>query len=130
MAEHPNVDLLKKGYAAFAEGDMAALTELFDQDATWHVPGESPISGDHIGRDAIFGFFGQLATLSGGTFKNDPHDLLANDEHGVGLSNVTGSREGKELNIKEIEVYNLKDGKVIEVWTFTDDQQASDEFWS
>ncbi len=130
MAEHPNVTLLKKGYAAFAEGDMAALTELFDQGATWHVPGESPISGDHIGRDAIFGFFGQLVELSGGTFKNESHDILANDEHGVGLSNITGSREGKELNMKETEVFNLKDGKVTEVWTFPEDQQASDEFWS
>ncbi len=130
MAEHPNIALLKKGYVAFGEGDMETLTELFDPDATWHVPGESPIAGDHKGRDAIFAFFGQLAVLSNGTFKVETHDILADDEHGVGLSNSTGSREGKELNIKEIQVFHLKDGKVTEAWSFPEDTRASDEFWS
>ena len=130
MAEHPNISLLKKGYAAFAEGDMETLTELFDQDATWHFPGESLISGDHKGREAVFAFFGQLAVLSNGTIKVETHDILANDEHGVGLTNITANREGKELNLNETQVYHLKDGKAIEVWTFSENQRALDEFWS
>jgi ketosteroid isomerase-like protein len=130
MAEHPNVTLLKKGYEAFGKGDMGTLSELFDQDATWHVPGESPLAGDHIGRDAVFAFLGQTATLTGGTVKAEPHDILANDEHGVGLINMTASREGKELNTKEIHVMHIKDGKVTEVWSFPEDQRSSDEFWS
>jgi hypothetical protein len=109
---------------------MGTLSELFDQDATWHVPGESPLAGDHIGRDAVFAFLGQTATLTGGTVKAEPHDILANDEHGVGLINMTASREGKELNTKEIHVMHIKDGKVTEVWSFPEDQRSSDEFWS
>ncbi|MEE9516756.1 MAG: nuclear transport factor 2 family protein [Candidatus Adiutricales bacterium] len=130
MAEHPNVTLLKKGYEAFGKGDMGTLSELFDQDATWHEPGENPLSGDHKGRDAVLGFLGQLAVLSNGTIKAETHDILANDEHGVGLINVTGSREGKELNIKTAHVFHIKDGKVTEVWSFPEDQRANDEFWS
>ena len=130
MAEHPNIALLKKGYEAFGAGDMATLTELFDPDATWHFPGEGPLAGDHIGRDAVFAFFGQVAALSGGTIKVEAHDLLANDEHGVGMVNMTASREGKELNAKEVQVSHIKDGKIIEAWSFPEDVRVSDEFWS
>lgn len=130
MAENPNVALIKKAYEAFSQGDMATLTELFHEDASWHMPGENPLSGDYIGRDAIFGMLGQVAVLTGGTFKSEPHDILANDEHGVAMTNVSGSREGKELNMKEIDVTHIKDGKFIECWSFYEDDRRNDEFWS
>lgn len=76
MTEHPNIAILKKGYEAFGEGDMATLNELFDPSVTYHVPGNSQISGDYQGRDAVFGFFGKLAELSGGTIKIETHDFL------------------------------------------------------
>ncbi len=63
MADHPNAELLKKGYAAFASGDMAVLTELFADDVTWHVSGNSPISGTHRGREAVFAVFARTGQL-------------------------------------------------------------------
>ena len=32
MAEHPNVAGIRDGYAAFAKGDFAALTDLLAED--------------------------------------------------------------------------------------------------
>ena len=130
MAEHPNVGLLKRGYEAFAKGDMATLTELFSENIVWHVPGNNLISGEHRGRDAVFAFFGQIAQLSGGTYQVKLHDALANDEHAVALARVTGSRQGKQIEILDVAVYHISDGKVTEAWSFADDQRAEDEFWS
>ena len=67
MADHPNADLLRKGYEAFDKGDMAVLTELFAADVVWHVPGTSPISGVHRGREAVFAAFAKTVELSGGS---------------------------------------------------------------
>ena len=92
MADHPNAELLRKGYEAFDKGDMAALTELFDTDVVWHVPGTSPISGVHTGREAVFAVFAKTVELTGGSFKIELHDVLANDEHTVALTRATGSR--------------------------------------
>jgi len=39
MAEHQNVALLKKGYTAFNDADMATISELFDQAMIFHVAG-------------------------------------------------------------------------------------------
>lgn len=130
MSEHPNLALLKKGYAAFNAGDIETVAGLYDPEVVWHSPGKNQIAGDHKGLNAVLEFFGKLAELSGGTFKVEPHDLLANDEHGVCLSINTGSREGKELNMLEAHVYHIKDGKITEAWNLPYDQVKQDEFWS
>ena len=44
---------------------MAALTELFDEGASWHTPARSAREG----REATFAQFGRYAGETGGTFK-------------------------------------------------------------
>jgi len=124
------VALLRKGYEAFAKGDMATLTDLISGDVVWHVPGTSRISGEYRGRDAAFAWFGQIAELSGGTFRIEVHDILANDEHAVALTRATASRQGRQLNALDTDVYHIRNGKVTEAWSFTDDQRRAEEFWS
>ena len=130
MAEHPNVGLLSKGYEAFARGDMATLTELISEDVVWHAPGTSQISGDFRGRGAVFAWFGRIAELSGGTFRIEVHDILANDEHAVALTRATASRQGKQLNSLDTDVYHIRNGKITEAWSFTEDTRRAEEFWA
>ncbi len=130
MADHPNAELLKKGYAAFASGDMAVLTELFADDVTWHVSGNSPISGTHRGREAVFAVFARTGQLSGGTFKIDVHDVVANDVHAVALTRATASRQGRQYDAMDTDVYHMSGGKVTEFWSFAEDTKKADEFWA
>ncbi len=130
MADHPNAELLRKGYEAFDKGDMATLTELFSEDVVWHAPGSNPVSGVHRGRDAVFAALAKVTQLSGGSFKTELHDALANDEHAVALTRTTGSRQGRQLNSLEAVVYHVSNGKATEFWSFPEDQRRSDEFWS
>src|SRR3954465_12706209 len=60
MADHPNLELMKKGYDAFSKGDLESLKDLFAEDIIWHVPGNNPIAGDYKGQDEVFGFFMRL----------------------------------------------------------------------
>ena len=130
MADHPNADLLRRGYEAFGKGDMATITELFSEDLVWHLPGNNQLSGVHRGRDAVFAIFAKTTQLSGGTFKIKVHDVLANDEHAVALTRGTASRQGKQLNSLDTDVYHMSNGKVTEFWSFAEDQRLTDEFWS
>ena len=127
---HPNEELLRRGYEAFGSGDMATLNELLSDDIIWHVPGKSPVSGDYKGKDQVFQFFGQIVQMTGGSFKNEIHDLLANNEHGTVLVTTTADREGKHLDDRQVHVFHLKDGKTTEFWNHSGDQYALDEFWS
>jgi SnoaL-like domain len=55
MTEHPNIELTRRAYDAFAKGDLAALSEFIADDATWHVQGVGELSGDYHGRDEVCG---------------------------------------------------------------------------
>ena len=130
MAEHPNVERLRKGYAAYSSGDMETITELFDESILWHVAGRSQLAGDYKGRDAVFGFFGKLMELSNGTSAVEVHDILANDEHGIALVTGTATRGDKSFSGQDVHTFHLRDGKVVEFWDSPIDQYESDEFWS
>ena len=127
---HPNVDLLNQGYDAFDKGDLDTVRERFAPDIVFHVPGNSPISGDYRGIDEVFGFFGKLVELSGGTFRLERHAVLADDEHGIVLHTLNAERNGKTLSQKAVDVHHLRDGKTTEFWGFSEDTAAADEFWS
>ena len=127
---HPNEELLSRGFEAFSKGDMGAVAALFADDIVWHSPGRGPLSGDHRGRDQVLGLFAKQAELTGGTFRVEVHDLLANDEHGVALTTARGERGGKAWEGKSVLVFHVREGKATEVWLHPDDLYASDEFFS
>jgi uncharacterized protein len=82
---HPNEELTRRAYDAFSRGDVDTLRQLFADDAVFHEPGRNPVSGDHQGIDQILAFLGLLAARSGGTYRVPLHDVVANDQHAVGL---------------------------------------------
>jgi uncharacterized protein len=130
VTEHPNVELARRGYDAFAKGDMAALAELIADDVVWHVQGTGPLSGTYHGRDEVFGFFGRLAEETGGTFRLDVHDVLANDEHAVTLCVLSATRGEKSIEMPVANVSHMRDGKVTEFWTAITDPVATIDFWA
>ena len=127
MAEHPNAARIRDGYAAFATGDLAVLTDLFAEDLLWHLGGRSQLAGDYRGREAVFGLFGKLMEVTGGSFRLDVHAVLADDEHAVALVFATASRDGRSITDNDAHVFHMRDGKVVEFWTAATDQYAFDE---
>jgi ketosteroid isomerase-like protein len=130
-AQHANVQQAKRAYEAFGTGDMATVSELMTDDIVWHVGGNNPLSGEYKGKDAVFGFFGQLMQLTGGSFKLEIHDILANDEHTVVLVHSSAERNGKKLDSKAVHVTHADpQGRVKEFWAFEEDSAAADAFFS
>jgi uncharacterized protein len=72
----------------------------------------------------------RLIEETGGTFRLDVHDVLANDEHAVALCTLSASRGGKPIEVPVANVSHLRDGKVTEFWDSTADPQASIDFWA
>jgi hypothetical protein len=83
-----------------------------------------------VGKEAVLGFFSLLMQESGGSFRNDVHDMLANDEHGVALVTVSATRGGESFEGNVIHVFHMSDGKMTEFWAYPEDQTRFDEFWA
>ena len=128
---HKNADIIRRGYNAFNTGDMKTLTELFDENASWHTPGRGSIAGDRMGREAVFAQFGRYGAESGGTFKAELRHLLADDEgRVVGVHHNSGVRNGKRMDVDCCIVFELKDGKVVSGREYFFNLHVWEEFWS
>jgi ketosteroid isomerase-like protein len=127
---HPNEELVRRGYAAFNTADVETLRQLFADTTVFHEPGRSPISGDYEGIDQVLGFFGTLAEQSGGTFQATLHDVVANDDHAVGLHSSDAERDGRAVRSPTVLVFHVRDGRITETWSHHHDQHDFDAFWA
>jgi uncharacterized protein len=128
--ETSNVELVRKGFEAFAAGNMAALGELFDSNATWHSAAAGILKGDYRGRDAIFAMFGLLHQETGGTFRSTPGAMAASGDKVFVQTKVSGERQGRKLQDGEVIVFTLGDGRVREVHLYNENYPAALAFWS
>jgi uncharacterized protein len=78
--------------------------------------------------DAILGFFARTMEVTGGTFRVELHDVLANEEHAVAIYVSRGQREGRTLDNKNVLVSHIRNGRLVEAWQLSEDQYAADEF--
>ena len=132
MADHPSVDLVRRGYEAFSKGDFDTLRrDIFSEDVVFHVGGNNLLAGDYKGIDEVFGCLGRLAEETGGTFNLDVHDILANDEHGVALLRASAERQGKRLeDDNNANVFHINNGRMTEVWALAEDTTRFDALFS
>jgi ketosteroid isomerase-like protein len=130
VAQHPNVELMRRAERAFSTADSATLGEILSDDIVVHVPGRSALAGDHRGRDAILAYNQRIFELSGGTYENEVHEILATDEHIVVLQRNRARRGQRTLDINEALVLHARDGRILEVWELYTDQNQFDDFWS
>jgi ketosteroid isomerase-like protein len=127
---HPNEELVRRGYDAFSTGDMDTLRGLFASDIVWHPSTQGPLSGDKHGVEEVLQFFGQTMALSEGSFRVEVHDVVAGDDHAVGLQIGRATRGERRLEDHGVLVFHIRAGKVTEVWQYLEDQSAVAQFWS
>ena len=127
---HPSETLIRRLYAARARSDLDTVRAILAADIVWHEPGpDSPFTGHLRGADAVLGMHAQAMALTGGTFRLELHDVLANDDHVVALVNWSAERGGRRLTGREVAVYHVRDGRVTEAWFHPDDAATVESFW-
>ena len=128
---HANEELVRQGYKAFSEGDMDTLGSLFAADAVHSATGNSPVSGDYNGPEAILAYYGKLFELSDGTFNVELKAVrVEGDDTVVTTHRDRGQRGGKTLDQDEDLTFTISDGKITRIVEDHSDQAAYDAFWS
>lgn len=131
MAEHPHAALVRRGFEAFSRGDMDTLRELMAKDATHHVPGTHPLSGDFKGQDAIIDMYRRLGEETDGTMRLEMLGICADGRgHAVGMCRVTAERQGKHLDDTGCIVFRVVGDKITDLDECVEDIDKSDDFWS
>jgi ketosteroid isomerase-like protein len=126
---HPNRDLIQRAYDAFNRGDIPTVLGILDKEIRWHVPGQSPLSGDYVGHEQVLGFFQKSMELSGGTLRIELHDIVASDMAGFVLCTVSATRSGQHAGFLAVHVWRVFDGRAVEFREFQGDEATESKFW-
>jgi ketosteroid isomerase-like protein len=126
---HPGEELIRQTFEAFSKGDVETFAALLADDVVFHFPGRGPLAGDHRGKTQVLATLAKQGELTGGTFRVEVHDILANDEHAVALAVARAERGGRTWEDNAVLVFHIRNGKVAETWLHPTDQYAGDEFF-
>jgi ketosteroid isomerase-like protein len=125
MEEHPNAVLFRKAMESMKGGDFQAYMDWIADDVEWwHIGSSEPIRG----KEALMAN-GQ-EQMGKWSITGELHDVVANDDHLIALSDNTATRDGKEFRYRTAEICHIRDGKVTHRWSFSDDTQAINEFFA
>jgi uncharacterized protein len=130
VSTHPNAALMRAGYQAYTTGDLASLSNHVSDDFAFNFSGRSPLAGVYRGLPEVIKLFTRQFELTRGDFQVVPQKILADDETGIALIRVRGTRGTRRLDAPGINVCHFQDGKLAEYWSYTYDQYVVDEFWS
>ncbi len=127
---HPNAEIVLKSVEYFKAGNIAGLLEVFADDLVVHVPPGHQLSGEYKGnRQFIEQFIGKVMELTEGV-QLEIHDVLASDDHAVGLYKIRAERGGTVYEWQHVNVYHLGGGQITEFWWTPFNQQTVAELFA
>ncbi len=115
-------DTIKGIYAAFAEGDIEALLEVFDPEINWTEAEGFPYGGTYVGPDAVLeNVFIKLGTEWEG-WTAIPYELISERDTVVALGEYCGTYKltGKSIKAPFVHVWKFIDEKVVSFQQHTD----------
>jgi ketosteroid isomerase-like protein len=131
MGHEQNRETVRRGYEAFAQGDMETLMSLYTDDAVHVVPGSSQISGAHKGKESILELYGRLFDLTEGRLSLQLEEVLSDGgDRVVSIHRSTMERNGDVMRETEALLFTFVDGKVAEIQDFFGDIEANDRFFA
>lgn len=125
-----NIEVAKTYIRAAQTGDQALLASAISPDVVWHQPGSNRFSGTHHGLGAVGAMLGGMMEVSQGSFAITRADhFMANGDWVAVQLAFAAERNGIRLDQPGVDLLRVADGKIVEVWLFSSDQEAEDRFW-
>jgi ketosteroid isomerase-like protein len=127
--EHPNALLIRQAWLAVANSDIDTLMALWADDIVWHVTGNNPWKGDHVGHEAVLEYLAQVGE-AGDAYDTTLESVLANDEYAAAVCHVSSKRGDRVLEVDQVLFGRFEGRRIKEIWTLSLDPSAVDRFWS
>jgi uncharacterized protein len=104
---------------------------LLADDVVLHAAGRHPLAGEFAGKQAFLDAYTKTLAALGGTVEAVAiQDLLVGPERAVALVRERATRGEQVLEFDRVNVYRLRDGQIVEIWSYDFDPYALDAFWA
>jgi ketosteroid isomerase-like protein len=124
-----NAEVVRTALDAFARRDLDRLVDCLADDITWHTPGVGMLAGDFQGRAAVRDYLERAVALTEGTLHVRPVDFLVGQDHVAAVVDISGTRSGRTLADRAVQLFRLRDGRITERRIYPANQKAFDTFW-
>lgn len=120
---------VRAAYTRFLR-DPDQVWDLLSPDVVFHVAGAHPLSGDHVGREAVRRYVAAVTEAAHGRGGFSVTSAFVEDSGELLLVEGTAFH-GEEPFVRTIvHLIRLRDGVVVEFWDNPFDQPAEDRFWT
>ena len=121
MSVEKNVETIRKVYAAYARGDLAAVLDAFADDIQWITPGTTALAGERTGKEEVAGFFRTMEE-QWEMLAFEPGEYVASGERVVALGRyeVRSRRTDCTAASHWAMVWTIRNGKVTQLQEYTD----------
>lgn len=131
VTDHPSAGLIRQFYASFDERPFEqTVLPFLHADVVWHVAGSNPLAGTYRGAAAVLANMRAYAAASSGSLRLDTMTVLADDTHVIAVHAASASVGGFAYTAHEVDVFHVSDGLITEMFSFSEDQDATDRVWS
>ncbi len=115
---------------ALSKGDIPTAFSYFSPDAKWHQPGNHQFAGTKTGLEAIGKMLGDMMGATQGSLVIKPAGAMMVNGNLVSFPvHFSGKSGNKTINMNGNDLFEVVNGKIVQVWLFSEDQDAEDEFW-
>ena len=115
---------------ALSQGDIPTAFSHFSPDAKWHQPGNHQFAGTKTGLEAIGKMLGDMMGATQGSLIIKPAGAMMVNGNFVSCPVRFSAKSGdKSFEMNGNDLYEVVDGKIVQVWLFSEDQDAEDLFW-
>ncbi|MGW8950666.1 nuclear transport factor 2 family protein [Streptomyces sp. NPDC055709] len=130
MSEHPDSALVRRGYDAFNNGDMATLRTLLTADCIHHIPGSSRLSGHYKGQDNILEMYGERMELAGGSLRVELHGAYPDGRgHVMAVHKYYAEHGDRGIEMPGGLWFTIVGGKITDIDECVQDIDETDAFW-
>jgi ketosteroid isomerase-like protein len=113
----------------YAGGSTERVAELLTDDIVWHVPGSSPIAGDHRGRQGVVEYFRTRRRIAESSMRLHPGEMLTDGDLVVQRVDGAAVLGGESVDWRTVGVYRTEEGLIAEVWLVPIELQKFDRVW-
>ena len=115
---------------ALSKGDVPTAFSYFSPDAKWHQPGNNKFSGTQSGLEAIGKMLSEMMAVTQGTLVIKPAGAMMVNGNLVSCPvRFSATNGNKSVDMEGNDLYEVADGKIVQVWLFSENQEAEDIFW-
>lgn len=136
-AEHPppagtvGVEVVRGFYDAFDGRPYEdSVATWLTADVVWQVAGDNPLAGTFRGVGEVLDAMRRYGETSGHTLELNTLSLVGDDTHVIAVHDASAHVPGFEYHAHEVDVFHIRDRQVSAMWSFSEDQAATDRLWS